>query len=77
MFRQSEGSAILSKAADVITSSKTPAQLRVASAYAYRAIATIGQLLGDAAFKVSHDHLHDLLNAKVRSMRGARHYWDF
>ncbi|MDD1641540.1 MAG: hypothetical protein LUQ68_08675 [Methylococcaceae bacterium] len=77
MSNQAKAWELQQKATAVIYSCKTPAQLRTAAAFAYRALGAIGQLLGDGAFTACHEKLRELLNIKIRQMRGKRRYWDF
>jgi hypothetical protein len=77
MSKQEKAFALQQKANAVIYSCKTPAQLRVAASFAYRALGAIGQMLGDEAFKACHAAMRELINAKVQQMRGKRRYWEF
>jgi hypothetical protein len=77
MTKQAKAFELQQKANAVIYSCKTPAQLRTAAAFAYRALGAIGQLLGDETFKACHSKFRDLLNMKIRQMRGKRRYWEF
>ena len=77
MTKQAKAFELQQKATAVIYSCKTPAQLRTAAAFAYRALGAIGQLLGDSAFVACHAKLRELINVKVQQMRGKRRYWDF
>ncbi len=76
MFNHDKALYIQRKANAVIASCTTPAQLRVATTYAYKSLAVIGKLLGEEAFKKCHEAFSDLINMKARQMK-SRRAWFF
>ena len=68
---------LLTKANSVICSCKTPAQLRVATKYAYLALGAIGKTVSEKQFEDVHFSLQQLLNAKARQIKARARRWFF
>jgi len=60
---------LVRKANAVITSCKTPAQLRVAITFAHRALGMVGLLSGEKVFQECHFGFARLVQAKAQQMK--------